>query len=370
MLPFACITCKQAGPKPRRGRDPPDGAFVGLRKEVGADGTELVLRVPVGVDLPNTPNAIRNAFFLLYRVVRQRLRNRVNRTNATDGASHDARLAGAQPGEEADESLAYHTIDAFERVLSAADEPQLQGRTEILGASETINWNNVDKHLHDGVFFSDDNSFYLNRVTAARSELRYSNTPMKLLYCFILAELLLRIERDAPSYVMEQADDFRELYHLPKNTRIYDNVDQAAIFQLLQEAFERADRVAAVKDAEYYRIHDAVYAFLYPQSEHQGGVIFGLSCFWHVWEEACIAYMHSTFAHLVMLHDATNVSAAQGEAMQRNFFLNPLDPELSTIGWYPPGNVFQTTFSAKPKRPDMATFSLRSFQHLQKTLST
>jgi hypothetical protein len=173
---------------------------------------------------------------------------------------------------------------------------------------------------------------YLERVPGTRRELRYGESDIVGLYCFLADDFYQRFLHVDVSTAwgrfasegLALAADFQHR-HLHTGASLYDGDRDACLHTLhcLRHALRTIDRNTPFRHPGYRMLHDALDRYLHGGSGAQGaeGLVWGLRDFWAVWESACLLYAAKDHYEQFLTCDFEHMPVTLAETDRRDRWL-------------------------------------------------
>jgi hypothetical protein len=144
-------------------------------------------------------------------------------------------------------------------------------------------------------------------MDSPRHILHYDSATLVDLFCFILYELEIELERDSDVRVKDLANRFKEKY-LSYEQSLFNEETFETTITVLKDILDDIDKITAYKDDDYWQLYEAIECFLYGeldmQNTHEDGVFWGIQDFWSIWEDMCNTY---AFANFDVVYADTNI---------------------------------------------------------------
>jgi hypothetical protein len=273
-------------------------SFVGIRR----NNNELEFRLPVGFEAfpDNDFNATKQLFFRMYRTFKK-FEKKFNENKSQ--LPLDKNSAGKDnietkgnaylfKDEEDNEVLLYSKISVIENLLEAYKDLALDVIERRVGRDEKIDYSKIDKYLHKAIYLPND-IIYLDEMDSPRHILHYDSATLVDLFCFILYELEIELERDSDVRVKDLANRFKEKY-LSYEQSLFNEETFETTITVLKDILDEIDKTTAYKDEDYWRLYEAIESFLYGeldmQNTHEDGIFWGINKFSYIWEDMCSTY--------------------------------------------------------------------------------
>lgn len=277
-------------------------SFVGVRKDPLSG--ELEFWMPQGFeDFPSTDfDQVVKYFFLIYGSVRKfaKVRGLLDdkRTPQRDGffaRSSSVVITLAEGGE----SLTFTKLSVLEDLVNSFDEMVLAA---IIAKQRPGPLQQLDKiHLHmDRAVFLPDHSFMLDAIPSQRLEVEDGASALIGMFSYVYVELISRIDPAEQIHpeIRARAMSFQE-EHLAATAGLFEQGSFQTVIAILKEQLESIHRRTSYKDADYWRLFDALEFFLYGDvlaSNASGMEVWGVSDFFPIWEEMCIAVLEEHYS--------------------------------------------------------------------------
>lgn len=326
-------------------------AFVGIAKE----GNNLVLHLPKGFDAStiSTYDQKRDLFFTLYRILRQFKAICVEKgylnpdqlglkTPDRDGVLRAEEGNAIAPVPEADAPLIFYgKLDWISALLEANDELKLAALVYRLGRTENVDYSQLHRFMHQGVFLSNGN-IYLDTMTLPRPQVQFESTDIVAMYCYLLEAVSLQLGDVVSPEVTALGERFRERY-LGIEASLFNEQEYDLVLHELKDALDQIDRHTPLKDEDYYTFYEAIERFLYGRWQSADeGEIWGLNNFHMVWESMCLTYLAKTVAPESLLW------------LDRQFVPHAVLQSIDAVSkWFDLGTF---TCNGKQLRPDAVVF--------------
>lgn len=298
-----------------KGDDPNNtSSFVGIRRNANK---ELEFRLPKGFEnFPeNDFNATKQLFFRMYRTFKKfehdsRLLRRDERPTGKDNIEEkDNAYTFTDKHDENQTVILYSKISVIENLLEAYQDLALNVIERRIGRNEKIDYSKLDQYLHKAIYLPDD-VIYIEDMDLPRYVLQYESATLIDLFCFILYELEIELERETDERVKELAKRFSDQY-LGHEQSLFNEETFETTITILKDILDDIHRRTAYKDEDYWCLYEAIESFLYGeldmQSTHEDGIFWGINNFWQIWEDMCNTYIFSTYQRSEILYSDTDL---------------------------------------------------------------
>jgi hypothetical protein len=110
------------------------------------------------------------------------------------------------------------------------------------------------------------------------------------MFCFIYCDVKTQLQEvdQVDSQHRFLADKFKELHLFPQAS-LFEQDSFEQVKTILKDRLELIDHHTPIKDDEYWKLRDAIYAFLYGEPvQGLSDTYWGIKNFWPIWEDLCL----------------------------------------------------------------------------------
>ena len=358
MIDFDKLTCEVA-----------TGAAVGIGVE---DNNKTTFYLPLGYPTPTNAEEKKQAFFELYRLFKAYVTK--NKLQPTDAQKRADGVLSEQEGyrltvkDDDSVSMLYIKVNFLDTILDAFDSDAIQNIGNRKLYSDDFQLEDALAHLDDAVFMP-NHAFMVDQAIVDQKQVLVEATELAQMFCFIYCDVKTQLQEadQVDSQHRFLADKFKELHLFPQAS-LFEQDSFEQVKTILKDRLELIDHNTPIKDGEYWKLRDAIYAFLYgePVLGQQEDTYWGIKNFWPIWEDLCLESLYLIYSRLwledkVWLAD-TKRDDLFGEAKEigtKNIFFK------DDVNDYP----FKISFSDQVKYlyPDLifiALCSIDNYSHL------
>lgn len=212
------------------------------------------------------------------------------RTSDRDGVIKTNQGSTISLSEQEEENIFYSKLDIITNILKAYDEPKILSLVYRLGRSESINYSQFHKFLHNAIFLPNGTA-YIDHMNLPRQQVQFDSTDIVAMYCYILWEIKQQFNQEISSEIKSLAERFRQDY-IGSEYGLFQENFYSQIIEILKDTLELIDRNTPLKDSDYWELYEVIELFLYGEITHnEDGEIWGINNFNNIWESMCLTYI-------------------------------------------------------------------------------
>lgn len=298
MIDFNQLICKVAS-----------GASVGI----GVEETDKhTFYLPIGYAELRTADAKKQAFFELYRLFKAYVvKNKLDETKdikpSTNG-TYDKQGGYSIKVKDTDEdTMLYPKINFLDTIIDAFDPNAITNIANRRLYSEEFNLTDALNHLDDALFLS-NGAFMVDQAIVEKKHIVLEPSELAQMFCFIYCDIKTQLSEldGVEQYHQLLALQFKEA-HLFANASLFESDTLEQVKTTLKDRLALIDQQTPLKDAEYWKLHDAIYAFLYgsPVLGCAENSYWGIKNFWPIWEDLCLESVAQSMKAQVVMADTT-----------------------------------------------------------------
>ena len=305
---------------------------MGLQQEQG----QLKFYLPHGFDEFNSQSFsdVKSVFFLLYKTLRKLERDNLSSASDRDGARQaDGGFRLTLSDEEP--FVLYSRLKTIDAILDKYDDTTIVSLTRHLALNEDIDYSKFER-IAEYAKYTSNHTPVFDRVPNYTRHLGYSTTDLVSMYCFILMEIKEQMKEmeGIREEIKTLARAFRRKF-LTDKSHLFSSTGYSTTIRLLKDALEIIDKHTPYKGDDYWDYFEALEAFLYfePSFGQGGGIFWGVSNFWSVWEDICHSYAFTQYTDSVMFADVDTEDGQNLQGLPKRVFVadNFVNPFYSNL---------------------------------------
>jgi hypothetical protein len=294
MIDFSKLECQVAS-----------GAAVGIGVEEHKDTFYL----PIGYTALTTADEKKQAFFELYRLFKAYVaKNNLDPVKDTRSSQNGtvAKNDGYKLSVKDDESetMLYTKVNFLDTIIDAFDPYAIQNIANRKLYSEEFELEDALNHLDDAVFMP-NHAFMVDQAIVDQKQVLVEATELAQMFCFIYCDVKTQLQEvdQVDSQHRFLADKFKELHLFPQAS-LFEQDSFEQVKTILKDRLELIDHHTPIKDDEYWKLRDAIYAFLYGEPvQGLSDTYWGIKNFWPIWEDLCLESVALSMEAQVVMAD-------------------------------------------------------------------
>lgn len=284
MIDFSKLECQVAS-----------GAAVGIGVN---ENNKSTFYLPIGytITADEEKQALekKQAFFELYRLFKAYVaKNKLDPVkdirssqNGTVAKNDGYKLAVK---DDDSETMLYTKVNFLDTIIDAFDPYAIQNIANRKLYSEEFELEDALNHLDDAVFMP-NHAFMVDQAIVDKKQLVIEASELAQMFCFIFCDVKTQLQEEdqIDAQYRYLADLFKELHLFPQAS-LFEQDSFEQVKTILKDRLELIDHHTPIKDDEYWKLRDAIYAFLYGEPvKGLSDTYWGIKNFWPIWEDLCL----------------------------------------------------------------------------------
>jgi hypothetical protein len=286
MIDFSKLECQVAS-----------GAAVGIGVD---ENNKSTFYLPIGYTALTTADEKKQAFFELYRLFKAYVaKNNLDTVKDTRSSQNGtvAKNDGYELTVKDDDSeiMLYTKVNFLDTIIDAFDPYAIQNIANRKLYSEEFELEDALNHLDDAVFMP-NHAFMVDQAIVDKKQLVIEASELAQMFCFIYCDVKTQLQEvdQVDSQHRFLADKFKELHLFPQAS-LFEQDSFEQVKTILKDRLELIDHHTPIKDDEYWKLRDAIYAFLYGEPvKGLSDTYWGIKNFWPIWEDLCLEAVAKT----------------------------------------------------------------------------
>lgn len=296
MIDFSKLECQVAS-----------GAAVGIGVD---EQNKDTFYLPIGYTALTTADEKKQAFFELYRLFKAYVtKNKLDPVKDTRSSQNGtvAKSDGYKliVKDDDSETMLYTKVNFLDTIIDAFDPYAIQNIANRKLYSEEFELEDALNHLDDAVFMP-NHAFMVDQAIVDKKQLVIEASELAQMFCFIYCDVKTQLqeENEIDAQYRYLGDRFKELHLFPQAS-LFEQDSFEQVKTILKDRLELIDHHTPIKDDEYWKLRDAIYAFLYGEPvKGVSDTYWGVKNFWPIWEDLCLeAVSKSQLSTRVILAD-------------------------------------------------------------------
>ncbi len=324
MIDFSKLECQVAS-----------GAAVGIGVD---EQNKDIFYLPIGYTTLTSADEKKQAFFELYRLFKAYVAKN-NLDPIKDTRSSPNGTVAKKDGykltvkDDDSETMLYTKVNFLDTIIDAFDPYAIQNIANRKLYSEEFELKDALNHLDDAVFMP-NHAFMVDQAIVDKKQQVIEASELAQMFCFIYCDVKTQLQEEdqIDTQYRYLADRFKELHLFPQAS-LFEQDSFEQVKTILKDRLELIDHHTPIKDDEYWKLRDAIFAFLYGESvKGLSDTYWGIKNFWPIWEDLCLeAVAKSDLRDKVRLAD-TKREDLFGEPCEigyKHIFFNDSDSDYS-----------------------------------------
>jgi hypothetical protein len=280
MIDFSKLECQVAS-----------GAAVGIGVD---ENNKSTFYLPIGYTALTTADEKKQAFFELYRLFKAYVaKNNLDTVKDTRSSQNGtvAKNDGYKLAVKDDDSetMLHTKVNFLDTIIDAFDPYAIQNIANRKLYSEEFELEDALNHLDDAVFMP-NHAFMVDQAIVDKKQLVIEASELAQMFCFIYCDVKTQLQEEdqIDAQYRYLANLFKELHLFPQAS-LFEQDSFEQVKTILKDRLELIDHNTPIKDGEYWKLRDAIYAFLYGEPvKGLSDTYWGIKNFWPIWEDLCL----------------------------------------------------------------------------------
>lgn len=207
--------------------------------------------------------------------------------------------------ETGEETLLYTKVNFLDTIMDAFDPHAIQNIANRRAYSEDFQFEDALNHLDNAIFLN-NGAFMVDEALVSRKQLLIEPVELAQMFCFIYLDVKTQLneQEEVEAQYRNLAENFIE-QHLFPQASLFEQDSFEQVKDLIKQRLEIIDNNTALKDEDYWTLHNAIYTFLYGDPiKGLEDTYWGIKDFWPIWEDLCLeSVSNSGLKNNVMMAD-------------------------------------------------------------------